>query len=362
MDRESDIQAFVRTGQLSLPPVELRVREPGAAAKGDSRADVLIEIYWGNQAVRFLAQVKKLATPKELQQSIAMARKAASPPETYPMVVVPYLSPGKLLELEATGVSGLDLCGNGVLIVPDKMLVFRSGQPNRFPQSAKLKNVYRGKNSLVARAFLLSPEFSRVKEIVALLEHRGGRVAFSTVSKVLKRLEEELIVSRRGDSIRLIQADLLLDNLTINYEPPVITASFRGKCAASREEIVQRLFAPASNLGGRLVMTGSASAEKYATTAGEPMVSLYTTLSPNTLLAAAQLDAKETNRFANLEILRTEDARTFFDARVEGGIPYASPIQTWLELAGGDKRQKDAAQQLKRGILASLGELGDGQR
>ncbi|MCK4601324.1 MAG: hypothetical protein KAU28_02585, partial [Phycisphaerae bacterium] len=78
---------------------------------------------------------------------------------------------------------------------------------------------------------------------------------------------------------------------------------------------------------------------------------------PSRLLSAADLDVKETDRFANIEILRTDDARAFFDPRVKDGIPYASPIQTWLDLVSGDKRQKDAAKQVRRGILASLGKL-----
>ncbi|KKM88502.1 hypothetical protein LCGC14_1258050 [marine sediment metagenome] len=242
------------------------------------------------------------------------------------------------------------------------MLVFRSGQPNRFPQSAKLKNVYRGKNSLVARAFLLRSEFSRVKDIVALLTERGGGVAFSTVSKALKRLEEELIISRQGSSIRLLQADALLDNLASNYEPPAIAERFRGRCALPREEVIRRLTASASDEKGKLILTGAASSEKYATMAREPEVSLYTTRSPQSLLEVADLDVKETDRFANVEILRTDDARAFFDPRVEDGVPYASPIQTWLELASGDKRQKDAAKQVRRGILASLGGARDDGR
>ncbi|KKM88503.1 hypothetical protein LCGC14_1258060 [marine sediment metagenome] len=113
MARETDIQRLLPLGELSLPPVELRVFESGPAVQ----ADALIEAQWQGQRVRFLAEVKKLATPKSLRQAIATAREAASPPETYPMVIVPYLSSDKLQKLEAAGVSGLDLCGNGVLVV-----------------------------------------------------------------------------------------------------------------------------------------------------------------------------------------------------------------------------------------------------
>ena len=349
--------ALLQAADLSLPPVELHLIEIEPAL-----ADALIEAQWEGRHVRFLAAVKKLATPKSLRLAAVTAQEAASPPGTYPMVIVPYLSFGKLQELEAAGVSGLDLCGNGVLVVPGTMLVFRSGQPNRFPQSAKLRNVYRGKSSLVGRAFLLRPEFPQVKDLVILLKERGGSVAFSTVSKALKRLEEELVISRQGGSIRLMQADVLMDNLASNYEAPATAERLRGKHALPREEFIQRLTTSAWKKTGKLILTGSASSERYATMAGEPAVSLYTTLSPRSLLAAPGLDVQETDRFPNVEILRTDDARAFFDPRVEGGIPYASPIQTWLELASGDKRQKDAAKQVRLGILASLGHVADDGR
>jgi len=355
MDRESDILARIEAGELLLPPAELCVLRIEPAAEGRARADGLIEARWRGQSARLFAKVKRLATPKALQQAIVMARDAASPPETYPMVVVPYLSRDKLEELEAAEVSGLDLCGNGVLVVPGRMLVFRSGRPNRFPQSAKIRNVYRGKNSLVARAFLVQPEFSQVKDIVELLKQRGGGVAFSTVSKALKRLEEDLVISRQGDTIRLLQADVLLDKLAANYVPPEFKGRYRGTCNLPANELVRRLASVVSAKEDKVIMTGAASGGKYATMAGEPVVSLYTSVSPGELLAGIDIDVKETERFANLEILQTIDTRVFFDPRVEDGLPFASPIQTYLELASGDKRQKDAGEQVRRGIVASLG-------
>ena len=318
-------------------------------------AEATIEARWEGQTVRFMAEIKALATPKSLRQAVAEARCAASPPEAYPMVVVPYLSSGKIEELAAAGVSGLDLCGNGVLVVPGRMLVLRSDQPNRFPQSTTLKNVYRGKNSLVARSFLIQPEFSQVKGILELLTQRGGNVALSTVSKALKRLEEDLVVSRQGGGIRLLQAERLLDKLADNYDPPNITERYCGKCDLSDSRIIQALASVASDQGGQVVMSGSASAEKYATMAREPLMSLYTSLPPGELLERSGLAVEETGRFATLEILQTADARMFFDPRVQDGVRVASPVQAYLELANGDKRQKDAAEQVRRGILASLG-------
>lgn len=359
MDREIDILAQVEAGELVLPTVELRVLKIEPTKKGRMISNLVIEANWKGQSAKFFAEVSRLATPKALRQVVALARDAATPPETYPMVVTPYLSPDKLDDLEAVGVSGVDFCGNGVLVVPGRMLVFRSGQPNRFPQSAKLRNVYRGKNSLVARTFLIQPEFSQVKQIVELLKRRDGEVTFSTVSKVLKRLEEDLVVSRQDDAIRLLQADVLLEKLAANYEPPDIMERYRGKCDSFGNEIIRTLAATALSKNSMLVMTGAASSEKYTAMAGEPLVSFYTSLPTSELLAGNDIAVKETDRFANLEILQTRDVRVFFDVRTEDSLPFASPIQTYLELVNGDKRQKDAADQVRRGILASLDKFRD---
>ena len=360
MDINADIMELVRGGKLALPPVVVTVVEPGGQAGGDAGgAADYVDVQWEGQRSRFVVEAQRLATPRAIQQAVASVKAVASPPETYPMIVVPYLAPARLEELQAAGVSGLDLCGNGVIVVPGRMLVFRTGMPNRFPQSAKLRNVYRGKNSLVARAFLIRPRFAQVKEIVALLAERQGGVTFSTVTKVLQRLEDDLVVSRdegrRGEgAIRLIQADTLMEKLAANYEPPVIVERFRGKCDLSREELARRLAVAATAASGQLVLTGEASTEKFAVFAGEPVTYIYCTDSPARLLNAAGIDAKETDRFVNVELLRTADARVYFDARDDNGVPFASPIQTWLELATGDKRQKDAAEQVKQGLLESL--------
>ena len=64
--------------------------------------------------------------------------------------------------------------------------------------------------------------------------------------------------------------------------------------------------------------------------------------------------AKETTRFADFELAETDDATVFFDARPVNGLPYASPIQAYVECKTGDKREKETADQVARVILDGL--------
>jgi hypothetical protein len=71
------------------------------------------------------------------------------------MVFMPFLTVQQLQDLEREGYSGIDLCGNGVVVAPGTFVVHRSGGKNRFPSSALIKNIYRKNSSMVGRAFFL---------------------------------------------------------------------------------------------------------------------------------------------------------------------------------------------------------------
>jgi len=55
--------------------------------------------------------------------------------------------------------------------------------------------------------------------------------------------------------------------------------------------------------------------------------------------------------------LATEDETVYFDARQEDNFWWASPVQVYLELMAGDKRDQESAEQLITLILKL--ELGD---
>jgi hypothetical protein len=187
------------------------------------------------------------------------------------MLFMPFLSERQLQELEREGLSGIDLCGNGVVVVPDGLAVFRSGGKNRFPSSALIKNSYRKNSSMVGKIFLLFAGYEAVREIRTKINQRNLLVtrwdkkpmSLSTVSKALKTLEDDLIITREG-AIHLLQPDKLLEKLRENYET------------------------------------------------------------------------------------------VYFDTRREGDFWWASPLQVYLELMAGDKRDRETAEQLKALILNNV--------
>jgi hypothetical protein len=89
--------------------------------------------------------------------------------------------------------------------------------------------------------------------------------------------------------------------------------------------------------------------------AREPVARFYCTqIAP--LLNVLGPNLTETTRFPDIELLETTDPTAYFDVRDE---LTASPIQCFLELQAGDKRDRETAAQVRRLILRSTNDQGD---
>jgi hypothetical protein len=349
---EEAMLAFLREGQLRLPPLQL-LEVQGPRKDRNAELDALITLGWRGRSYRFAVEMKSLWTPKAVRMAMDQASKNATSARAYPLVMVPYLSEEWIRTLEAESVSGIDLCGNGVVVVPGKLLVLRTGAPNRYRWQGTIKNVYRKNSSIVARLFLLVPQFDSVKAALEEIRRRGGEVTIGTVSKVCKSLEDDLIIERERSEtpatrrLRLLQPEKLLDLLTANFVPPEVGSTYRGKCILPPQGLRERLVRVDADGGVKVTLTGASSVDAYAIMAREPVQSFYCT-DVASVVASLGGDIRETDRFANVVFLETRDDFLYFDRRP--GL-VASPIQTYLELARGDKREKETADQVRRVIL-----------
>lgn len=352
MIRELDILDALREGDVELPPVWIRLAgvEPQFEAGGRTqRPDAYVDVMWEDRIFRFVAELKAQATPKVFRDAVEQVRSYAEASEMRPMLVAPYLPPDRLKELESRGVSGVDLCGNGVIVVPGELLVFRTGNPNQYPAGRKIRNVYQGASSLVARVFLVRSRYDSVQEVMNEVTQRGGRVSLSTVSKVLKVLEEDLVIHRDGRASELLQPDKLLDRLADAYKPPRISAQKKYRWIDGPGELMDGL----GEWSRRLVLTGEASVDRYAVMPREKSVRYYcTSIEPIEQRLRGRLE--ESPRFPDLELIETRDPTVYFDNRPNNGVAASSPTQSWLELQAGDKRQGDAALTVRSRILEEL--------
>ncbi len=353
-----EILELLRRGKVSMPPLSFRLLKDQPDEGGNRRFDAMVEASWQGKIARFAVECKALSTPKAFQDGLNMLKSSPFPKGRWPMLLVPFLSEGQLQELEREGISGIDLCGNGVVIVPGKFAVFRNGEKNRFPSSAPIKNIYRKNSSMVGRVFLLNPIYESVQKICAEINRRNllanhwnkKPMSLSTVSKALKTLEEDLIIVRNG-AIRLTQPDKLLEKLDQNYDSPIVKERVRLKIPEDGGTIRELLVNLSQAINLPLVATGLSSVAQYAVMQRGDLLSVYC---PCLEPLLERLPDTQTDRFPNLELIETEDEPIYFDARQEGDFWWASPVQVCFELMAGDKRDRETAEQVKTFLLKNL--------
>ena len=349
---------ILKQGRLDLSPLEfLSMEMPATSVVGSDPAAVL-SLRQGKKCYRFAVECKALSTPKVLQAALQAAKEAARKGSRLPAILVPYLPEAQLRMLEGEGVSGIDMCGNVLINVPGEILIFRSGAPNKYPRTVPIRNVYQKNSSVVARAFLLKPRYDSIDQLVQEIRSRGGSVTQPTVSRVCQSLDEDIVIARqkgaapRQKALKTTQPDKLLELLAENYQGPTIEERLTLKASISAEQFLKELEQWAEQTKNRVVLSGSSSTNYYAVMGREPIQSFYCD-NVAAVLKKFEGKLKEDARFPDIELMETADDFVYFDQRQN---LVASPIQTYLELMQGDKREKETAQQVKDSIFSKLKE------
>ncbi len=166
-------------------------------------------------------ELLSISTPKVIDEKINIfgnIKNELKRQELLPMIIAPYVSYKESKLLREQEICWIDLSGNMLITIPPVIYIERTGKSNKFPDTSPIKKIYEGTSSLVGRALLLCPEgFASLYEIADFIKQRNGAITLGTVSKVLKSLEEELIISKRESRISLKKPEILLDRLAEGY-------------------------------------------------------------------------------------------------------------------------------------------------
>ena len=163
MPTQKEMIEQLRSGKVLLPPLSFRFLKDELEMPRNLRFDLLVEASWRGSTAKFAVECKSLSTPKAFKDGLNLLKTESFPRGCWPLLFLPFLSERQLLELEREQISGIDLCGNGAVVVPGKFAIFRSGEKNRFSSSAPIKNIYRRNSSMVARVFFSCPAYETVQ-------------------------------------------------------------------------------------------------------------------------------------------------------------------------------------------------------
>ena len=343
---ESAILAKLTSQKALYAPLQIVSVETQPKTMAGYRPDAKITLAWQDRKVTFLAEVKARTAPKIVSESLWRIKNAQGRADRNFLLIVPYLSPTIVELLNQEGVSGIDLSGNYLLKTPE-ILAVRLDQKNRFPESQPIKNIFAGSSSIVGRLFLAAGKrFESVSEVYSSIEALGGSLSLSAVSKVLKGLQDELIIEKGPTGITLLQPDKLLQKLETGYRPPKISSALKLRLPGEGIEAVVALNTAMAS-PARWVLSGESSGLRYAIMADTSVFKVYVT-------DCKPLLQYQNEQFYNVLAQQTEDSFPYFDAQAERGRVWASPIQCYLELSKLDKREREIAATVREAILKEL--------
>ena len=345
--------SFLRSPRV-FPPLILTLNKLEPRLDNGVIADALVDVMGNGVAEQFAVEIKNSSQPAVLQNAIWQAERYRSEQGPRPMVLVPYLSDESLNILEQREISGIDMCGNCIIICRN-YVVRRTGAPNQFKESRPLQNPYRGDSSIFARSFLLQRNYATLTDLHTFAHQRLDSLnpvglRMSTASKVVQGLSDDLLITKDKLGLYTTSGDALFTKFEQRYQRSE-AQSLIGKTSLSENEVWHRLEQLRTEKISRSIATGIASAGFYGVLSGVEKQSLYVS---DIASVAEALEIHEGRGFANIELIENQKELVYFDARQENGIRWASPIQTWIELVQGGTRGREAAQSLKDQLANKL--------
>lgn len=326
--------------------IESIIREPDLPKNNNLRPDGLLQVSYSGVTLQLLIEIKSRTAPKYVLNAISALEQLSKFSELnnyIPTILVPYLSEKIVNILDSKNICGLDLNGN-YYIKNKNFIAIRLDKKNEYKEKATIRNVYSKNSSVIGRFFLnQNKTYSKVSEIFEGIKKLNGEITLSTVSKVLNSLEEDLVISKEKNSIKLLQPKKLLETLQNNYSPPSPLKILRLKLPVFRNEKEKVLNEYFSN---NWIFAGESCTDVYTST---PPISMFTVFLKQTEIPSNFIKEYVDIRFYNITLLVLSNSDNYvFFARNNN---YASKLQTYLELTQLDKREKEIALDIKKEIL-----------
>jgi Fe2+ or Zn2+ uptake regulation protein len=353
------IQYLQRAGDQYAPLTINRLEEQVLLTVGH-RADAIIDFsIQGGPSFEALVEIVSVPTPKNILEKSRLLSDYISKinkSNTITLIIAPYIGKKQAKMLADTGISWMDISGNMLIRVSNQIYIERTGKRNRFPDTAPIKKIFQGTSSLVSRALLLKPEgFSSLYEVVNFINERNANITMSTVSKVLKSLEEELLINRNKSLISVPDREKLLDRLTesyINYIKRKERKTYRFSVQQPRYASLKRNVQKSNYLACGFYATQI----KGLGVTNEIMICVK-----NMDQAKKDFDFLEPDaEFGNVKLIENNDVEIWFNSVdieltiasiIKVTIPIIDDIELYLEMMADTPRGPKIAEQIKQRIL-----------
>lgn len=313
--------------------------EPGLRLDAPSATDGGVDLVGHDeQGHRWVFQVKASSQPGRVAD-VASRMRDLRRDDTIPILVVPYMAPAGARAAEEAGLSWIDLSGNA-RIRSDDLYVRVEGRPNQFRSRGRPSSPFAPKSARVTRVLLEDPgRWWRQKELVAATGLDDG-----SVSRIVRRLDEELLLERRERELRPRDPDRLLDAWAQDYRfthHDVLTGHISGSGIELARDLASRLGA----LDVRHAFTGLPAAWAIDHFARFRLTTVYVEGDPRN--AAKRLELRQSSAGANVQLVEPDDLGVFIGEHPHDGLNCVSSTQVYLDLLHLPERAPEAAEHLR---------------
>lgn len=318
---------------LDEPPVGVALRR----AQTNARFDFIAADGQGRQ---WLIEVKSSSRPGQVVHvAEQLGAYADTHPGAIPMLVVPYMTAAGADAADRVQLNWIDLSGNA-RIRAENLHIWVQGRPDQLRRRGRPSSPFAPKSARVTRTLLLEPaRWWRQRDLVHVTGLDDGNV-----SRVVRRLDDELLLDHRDRELRPRDPSLLLDAWAEDYSfdrHDIVTGHLTGSGIDLAEHVHEHL----DGGGIEHAFTGLVAAWLLQPFARFRLVSVYVDGDPRDAADAVGLRRNEPG--ANVQLIGPNDAGVFHGKHIVDGLPCVSPIQTYLDLLHLPERAKDAARQLR---------------
>lgn len=316
---------------------------------GDRRLDLAVELAAGGQQWMLVGEVIGSGEPRHVRAALhQMKDRRARGNRWVPILIAPYLSPQSRKLCVDDGVSYLDLHGNA-RIAFGQIYIEREVEGAPAAERRQLKSLFRPKSAQVLRVLLRDPK--RPWRVTELAE--AARVSLGLVSNVRNGLLDRELGRVVDDGLLVADPGGLLDAWVEDYEAPAgnrlrFYTTLHG--SALQEAVLESLDIED---GAGSAILASFSAARWLAPFGRTASEHFYCDRDGLDHVAAELRLEATNKGENVVITVLSDDGLFRDAVSPAeGIRCTSAVQTYLDLAASGERGREAAEHLRRDLLA----------
>lgn len=316
---------------LDEPVVQLERAE----AVAGPRADLLAR---DDQGRRWLIEIKSSSRPGQVERA-AQQLDSLGDADAIPVLVVPFMSNAGAEAADRARLNWIDLSGNAH-IRAENLRVWVQGRPNQFRSAGRPSSPFAPKSARVSRVLLLDPSrWWRQKDLVEATGLDDG-----SVSRIVGRLDQEMLVERRDRALRPRNPDLLLDAWADDYrfDRHDILA---GHLSGSGVEVARHLADRLTGLNVHHAFTGLPAAWAMDQFARFRLCTIYVADDPREI--ADHLAIRQDPKGANVQLVGPDDLGVFAGEHDRDGLHCVSAVQVYLDLLHLPERAEEAAQHLR---------------